>query len=76
MAAGAPRACTSREPNGSPVPVDEHRLNVTQMAARLGLSKDWYYRNWRRLGGVKLSRKAVRFPVTAVQRYLESHQPT
>lgn len=51
-------------------------MNVTQMAARLGLSKDWYYRNWRRLGGVKLSRKAVRFPVTAVQRYLESHQPT
>ena len=56
----------------TPEPADEPLLTADDVAARFGLSKDWCYRHWRAIGGVKLSRKVPRFPATAVRRYLAS----
>ena len=40
---------------------DETMLNAERAAAFLGFSKDWVYRNWRKVGGVKIGKRGVRF---------------
>ncbi len=61
----------SRLFNGSTVPTLEAHLDVEQVAALLGVSERWCYRHSRQLGGIALSGKVLRFPTSAVQRYLD-----
>jgi excisionase family DNA binding protein len=58
---------------GAPVPVeppDEKLLTVDEVAEQFGLTSDWLYRHWQAIGGVKLGRKVLRFPTTAVRQYI------
>ncbi len=55
---------------------DEQLLTVQEVADRFGLSKDWLYRHWKAVGGVKLGRKVLRFPATALPKYLASRRRT
>jgi excisionase family DNA binding protein len=52
---------------------DEDRLlTIDQVAQRLSLSKDWIYRNGRKLTFTrKLGRKMVRFSETGLQKWLK-----
>ena len=67
----APRGLqtTSASPTGTAA-ADEQLLKVEEVATRFGLSEDWLYRHWKAVGGVKLGRKVLRFPASALPRYL------
>ncbi len=56
--------------NGSTVPTLEPHLDVKQVATLLEVGQQWVYRHAAKLGGVTLSGKALRFPTSAIQRYL------
>lgn len=67
------------EPMPAPLPPTpaetDQLLTAGQVAERFGLSRDWLYRNWKSIpGAVKLGRKVLRFPATALPRYLESRR--
>lgn len=54
-------------------PAHTQLLTVQEVAERFSLSRDWLYRHWRQIpGAVKLGRKVLRFPATALPRYLAS----
>jgi len=60
-------------PVDAPVPLeppDDKLLTVDEVAAQFGLTRDWLYRHWQAVGGVKLGRKVLRFPTTAVRQYI------
>jgi excisionase family DNA binding protein len=52
---------------------DEY-LTPDQVAALLKVPKRWAYANARKLGAIKLSRRALRFPAARVRRYLEARK--
>lgn len=52
-------------------PAVECALTARDVAARLGVSERWVYDHAAQLGGKRLSRRCVRFPETALRRYLE-----
>jgi excisionase family DNA binding protein len=63
--------------NGSTAPVaepTEHMLTAEEVAQLLNTPKGWIYNHTKELGGKRLSRKCLRFPETAVRRYLERRQ--
>ena len=49
-------------------------LTIQEVADRFGLTTDWLYRHWKSVGGVKLGRKMLRFPASALPRYLASRR--
>jgi predicted DNA-binding transcriptional regulator AlpA len=59
---------TSAPTNGAPA--DEELLTVQQVATRFGLTEDWLYRHWKAVGGVKLGRKVLRFPPSALRQFI------
>jgi predicted DNA-binding transcriptional regulator AlpA len=66
-------APTATSANGAGTP-DEQLLTVQEVADRFGLTPDWIYRHWQAVGGVKLGRKVLRFPASALPRYLASQR--
>jgi predicted DNA-binding transcriptional regulator AlpA len=68
-----PAASVQTSTNGAGTPEDQ-LLTVQEVADRFGLSKDWLYRHWQAVGGVKLGRKVLRFPATALPRYLAARR--
>lgn len=70
--ASAP-AVPATSANGASTP-DEALLTVRQVADRFGVTQDWLYRHWRAVGGVKLGRKVLRFPASALPRYLAAQR--
>lgn len=59
--------------NGAGAP-DESLLTVQEVAERFGVTPDWLYRHWKAVGGVKLGRKVLRFPASALPRYLAARR--
>lgn len=59
--------------NGAPpAPLAAERwLTAEEVAERLGVSVRWCYDHADQLGGKRLSRRCLRFPESAVRRYLE-----
>jgi len=60
--------------NRSATPVaepTEHMLTAEEVADLLSTPKRWIYNHAHQLGGKHLSRRCLRFPESAVQRYLE-----
>ena len=49
----------------------ERWLTAAEVAEMLGTSVRWVYQHAAQLGGSHLSRRCVRFPESAVRRYLE-----
>ena len=47
-------------------------LTVEQAAEFLGYSKDWVFKNWRRIGGKKIGGKGVRFDVVDLETWIKS----
>jgi excisionase family DNA binding protein len=45
-------------------------LTAGEAAARLGVDRRWVYRHARELGGIALSRRKLRVPEVAVERFL------
>ena len=45
-------------------------LTAGETAARLGVDRRWVYRHARELGGIALSRRKLRVPEQALERYL------
>ena len=66
----SPPATPEASANGGAGLTDEKLLAVPEVAERFGLSEDWLYRHWKVVGGVKLGRKVLRFPASALPRYL------
>ncbi len=58
--------------NGGPAPVTEpdRLLTPAEAADRLKVSRRFVYAHRKALGGVALSKRALRFPEAAVARYL------
>jgi hypothetical protein len=72
-------------PTPEPTPasdVDTRPMLTADGAGRyLGMSKDWVYRRWPELGGVKVGPGALRFPVAALDDFIarkraETDSPT
>ena len=55
-------------------PVENHRsddlLTADQVAERLQVDKRWVYAHKEKLGVISLSRKQLRFPISAVDAYI------
>jgi predicted DNA-binding transcriptional regulator AlpA len=50
-------------------------LTITEAATRLKTTKDWLYRNWKKLPfTVSLSPRQLRFSAKGIERYIEEHQ--
>ncbi len=49
-------------------------LNAEESAAFLGFSKDWVYRNWRKIGGRKIGGKGLRFDAAELAQWSESRR--
>ena len=50
-------------------------LKITEAAERLQTTKDWLYRNWKKLPfTVSLSPRQLRFSAKGIDRYIEEHQ--
>jgi predicted DNA-binding transcriptional regulator AlpA len=49
---------------------EEKWLTADQVADLLQVDRKWVYRNKEKLGAVSLSRRALRFPSSGVERYL------
>jgi len=47
-------------------------LTVEQAAEFLGYSKDWVFKNWKRIGGKKIGGRGVRFDAANLQKWVES----
>src|SRR5262245_14659950 len=47
-------------------------LTVEQAAEFLGYSKDWVFKNWRRIGGKKIGGKGVRFDAADLETWIKS----
>src|SRR5262245_43366002 len=53
----------------------ERALRLAEAAARLGMSKDYLYRHWRKLGGYKDDDGHVKFALSAIQRHVNARRP-
>ena len=60
--------------NGAPCAPPGRYLTAKEVAAKLSVSEKWVYRHADQLGGLRLSGGAIRFPDTAIRRYLNSPQ--
>jgi excisionase family DNA binding protein len=47
-------------------------LTVEQAAEFLGYSKDWVFKNWRKIGGKKIGGKGVRFDAADLESWIKS----
>jgi len=47
-------------------------LTVEQAAEYLGYSKDWVFKNWKRIGGRKIGGKGVRFDAKDLESWIKS----
>jgi hypothetical protein len=54
-------------PSGVP---PERVMLIEEAAARLGMTKDYLYRNWLKLGGYKDDDGHVKFPLSAIERHV------
>jgi len=63
-AGGEIRRATGPEPDG------DRLVTPREAANRLGLTLDWVYRHCDRIGGRRLSRRTMRFPESALVRYM------
>ena len=59
-------------PTIAPTRAQEPRrlLTTAEAAAKLGVDRRWVYRHARELGGIALSRRKLRVPEAAVERFL------
>src|SRR5262245_32232144 len=64
--AGSPRL-SAAEP--------ERALRIAEAAARLGMSKDYLYRHWRKLGGYKDDDGHVKFALSVIDRHVNARRP-
>jgi predicted DNA-binding transcriptional regulator AlpA len=56
-------------------PVEDHLLTIDEAAEVLRTSKDWLYRNWKRLPfTVRHSPRQLRFSSKGIERYIEEMQ--
>ena len=53
-----------------PKTAEDHLLTAEQVAEKLQVARKWVYRHAAALGAVRLSRKKLRFPSSALERYL------
>jgi predicted DNA-binding transcriptional regulator AlpA len=54
---------------------EDHLLDIAEAAQVLNTSKDWLYRNWKKLPFVvQLSPRQIRFSVKGIARYVEEKQ--
>ena len=47
-------------------------LTVEQAAELLGYSKDWDFKNWKRIGGKKIGGRGVRFDAADLESWIKS----
>jgi len=54
---------------------EDRLLKIDEASERLQMSKDWLYRNWRKLPfTVHLSPRNLRFSIKGIEQYIESMQ--
>ena len=54
---------------------EDHLLDIAEAAQVLNTSKDWLYRNWKKLPFVvQLSPRQIRFSSKGIARYVEEKQ--
>ena len=49
-------------------------LTAEEAANFLNYSRDWVYRNWRKVGGVKVGKRGVRFSRVALEAWVASRK--
>lgn len=55
--------------------MDDRLLTIDEAAELLNTSKDWLYRNWKKLPFViQLSPKQIRFSLKGIHRYIDEQQ--
>jgi excisionase family DNA binding protein len=47
-------------------------LTVEEAAEFLGYSKDWVFKNWKKVGGKKIGRKGIRFDAADLEQWVKS----
>ena len=72
-AAIARLAARAMEPPAAPEPADE-LLTPDEVAALLRADRRFVYRHARAIGGVRLSRRKLRFSAARVRRYIEGRR--
>ena len=55
-------------------PLVGNMLTAEEAAKFLNYSRDWVYRNWRRIGGVKVGKRGVRFSRRALEVWVASRK--
>ena len=53
---------------------DGNMLTAEETAKFLNYSRDWVYRNWRKIGGVKVGKRGVRFSHRALEAWVASRK--
>ena len=54
---------------------EDRLLKIDEAAERLQMSKDWLYRNWRKLPfAIHLSERNIRFSLKGIEQYIEAMQ--
>ena len=66
----AARAMEPEPPTRAPAASNGRLLTPDEAAARLGVNRRWIYRHADRLGAARLSRRKLRVPEAALERYL------
>jgi predicted DNA-binding transcriptional regulator AlpA len=55
--------------------MDDRLLTIDEAAAMLNTSKDWLYRNWKKLPFVvQLSARQIRFSLKGIEKWIEEKQ--
>jgi hypothetical protein len=66
---------TRAKPNGMlPAPDPDQVVRLAEAASRLGMSKDFLHRSWRKLGGFKDDDGHVKFSLRVITRHVRSRE--